>query len=977
MRTILFTFLLLAFSVFGAKAQNQQAAPSTITTLPAPLVVPSIAKQIEAGTFIGIDPNAPLRMGNPKRAGANMTVPGKGLPKGDDALVNKQQRVAKKAGREPSLVFDANVSNYTPSDPTGAVGPNHYLGGWNVGFRIFDKEGNPLTPAASLGTIFPGNNSGDPIMLYDVEADRFIITEFDQSPNGLNFAISAGPDPVNDDWYVYTTGMTTGSFPDYPKFSIWSDAYYVTANISSTNRVFAIERDQVLAGETPQFLGFPLPGIRTSGFYSPQFFNVTNGVLPPAGDATIVYLQDDAWSGVSEDHLKLWTLNVDWETPGNSTISQPVEVPTTPFISVFDGGSFSNRPQPSGPNIDVLQATVMQQTQYRRFPGHNSALLNFVVDTDGSSAELAGIRWFEMRQYGDGEPWEIYQEGTYVSPNNGKDAFAGSMAMDGQGNVGMAYTTVSSQESIAIYYTGRFAADPLGTMTVDETLIAQGNSNNPSNRLADYVHLTVDPTDDKTFWHIAEYFMSNQRTDVVGVFQIGSDLAADMGAIEIIEPLDGLLSNEQQITIGLFNYGLEEQGNIPVGYYLPGGDTILETYVDAIASGETASYTFEATADMSEVGETYFITVFTALNADENRLNDTISANITHLYPNDIGVVDIISPESGTGLTQQETILVKLQNFGAEDQFDFELSYDLNGIIATEIFNDTLPANSSEQYAFYTPANFSTLGEYTLSAYTLLINDSDNSNDTTTVTIVKSNCEPESNCSSGDAILYLELRDLINESTCSETGYNDFTDMSTDIEIDSENELVMTVGYGNEYVKVWIDFNDNFIFEQDEIIVDDFVIADGQGSGNFTDTISLVIPEGALLGEHIMRVKTNWNNSVPNDACESTNYGETEDYKVNVVLQTGNTMLPEMNSSLNIRSMGGEQFEVSFVTEKLDDQVVINLHNSLGINLIENKVRYAAGKYSYVIDMSYAAPGVYIVRMGTHKYGKVSKLVIQ
>jgi len=977
MKTTFFTLFILIFSILGLNAQNKKTSPSTITTLEAPLVVPSIAKQLEAGTFIGIDPNAPLRMGNPKRAGANMTVPGKGLPKGDDALVNKQQRVAKKAGREPSLVFDANVSNYTPSDPTGAVGPNHYIGGWNVGFRIFDKNGDPLTPAASLSTIFPGNTAGDPIMLYDVEADRFIITEFDSSPNGLNFAISAGPDPVNDDWYVYTTGMTTGSFPDYPKFSIWSDAYYVTANISSTNRVFAIERDQVLTGETPQFLGFPLPGILTSGFYSPQFFNVTNGVLPPDGDATIVYLQDDAWTGVSEDHLKLWTLNVDWETPANSTISQPVEVPTTPFISVFDGGSFSNRPQPSGPNIDVLQATVMQQTQYRRFPGYNSALLNFVVDTDGSSAELAGIRWFEMRQYGDGEPWEIYQEGTYISPNNNKDAFAGSMAMDGQGNIGMAYTTVSSQESIAIYYTGRFASDPLGTMTVDETLIAQGTSNNPSNRLADYVHLTVDPTDDKTFWHIAEYFKNNQRTDVVGVFKIGSDLPADLGAIEIIEPLDGILSNEQQITIGLFNYGLEAQNDFPVGYFLPGGDVITETYAEVLEPGETATYTFEATADMGEIGETYYLTVFTALETDENLLNDTVSANITYLYPNDIGIVDILSPESGTGLTQQETILVKLQNFGAEDQFDFELSYDLNGIIATEIFNDTIAANSSEQYAFYTPANFSAIGEYTLNAYTQLENDSDNSNDTTTVTIVKSNCEPESNCGSGDAISYFELRDIINESECSETGYNDFTDMSTDIELDSENELVMTVGYGNEYVKVWIDFNDNFIFEQDEIVVDDFVIGEGQGSGNYTDTISLVIPEGALLGEHIMRVKTNWNNDVPDDACESTNYGETEDYKVNVVLQTGNVMLPEMNSSLNIKPMGGEQFEVSLVTEKLDNQVVINLHNSLGINLIENKVRYSAGKYSYVIDMSYAAPGVYIVRMGTHKYGKVSKLVIQ
>ncbi len=152
-------------------------------------------------------------------------------------------------------------------------------------------------------------------------------------------------------------------------------------------------------------------------------------------------------------------------------------------------------------------------------------------------------------------------------------------------------------------------------------------------------------------------------------------------------------------------------------------------------------------------------------------------------------------------------------------------------------------------------------------------------------------------------------------------------------------------------------FNDNFIFEQDEIVIDDYIIGEGQGSGIYTDTINLVILEGMPLGEHIMRVKTNWNNSVPDDACASTNYGETEDYKVNVVLQTGMAMLPEMNSSLKITPIGGKQFEVSFISEKLNEQVVINLHNSLGINLIENKVTYADRKYSYQIDMSYAAPG--------------------
>jgi len=193
--------------------------------------VPSIASQIADGTFIPFNNLPEPKEVNLKMKAANKVVPGKGLPKGDDPLVQAQKSVARAQGRMPDLVFEADQnSNVTPTDPTGAVGPNHYVAGWNVGFRIFDKEGNPLMPEASLGTILTGNTTGDPIFLYDHEADRFIITEFDANPNGFEIAVCEGSDPVNDGWYVYLNQFTTGSFPDYTKFSIWHDAYYVTAN---------------------------------------------------------------------------------------------------------------------------------------------------------------------------------------------------------------------------------------------------------------------------------------------------------------------------------------------------------------------------------------------------------------------------------------------------------------------------------------------------------------------------------------------------------------------------------------------------------------------------------------------------------------------------------------------------------------------------------------------------------------------------
>lgn len=979
--SLLLIFFVLASYVPNLFAQNGEAEKaSTYGKLEKPIIVPSLAQQIKDGTFIGIDPNEAPKLGPPKKRGANMHVPGKGFPKGDDPLIQYQKSATKHNGKVPLLVFDANVSSYTPSDPTGAVGPNHFVGAWNTGFRIFNKEGNPLTDAASLGTLFPGNTLGDPIVFYDAEADRFVITEFDDNPNGFNVAICQGSDPVNDGWYIYTIGFETGDFPDYTKFSVWSDGYYVTANKNTQvndDRVFVIEREEMLLGNTAQFVAFPLTGITTSGFYSPQFFNVTNDDLPPAGNASVVYMQDDAWGGVSSDHLKVWTVNVDWADVANSTISAPQEIATAPFISVFDGGSFSNVPQPSGPDQDVLQATIMNQAQYRRFPGYNSAIFNFVVDTDGSGGELAGIRWYELRQDNDGDPWTIYQEGTYISPYNDKHAFSGSMVMDGQGNIGMGYTTCNESEKIAINYTGRFAADPLGTMTIDETLIARSTSNNPSKRLADYVQLSVDPTNDKTFWHIAEYFVNNQRTDVVGVFQIASDYTNDVGVTSINEPNDGELSDAETVTITVFNFGEDAQSNIPVSYQVDGGGAVNEIMAGTLASGTSGEYTFSATANLGTVGQTYQITAYTDLVTDEFRSNDTLTKDATYLYPNDIGVTEITSPASGFGLTSEEEITVTINNFGTVDQTNFDVTYNLNDNIVTEQVPDLLSINTPMSYTFSQTGNFSAIGAYNLSAYTSLPGDADQSNDTSAVVIVKTMCQPETDCSNGDGFYLFQLGTIDNATGCSPNGYGDYTNLSTELANNSTNDLTVTTHYGSQYIKVWIDFNDNFVFEDNEAVVDNFQIAAGQGNGNFTETMPLTIPDGVNLGEHLMRAKSNWNALVPDDACEGTEYGETEDYMAELVLHIGVNEIPLSNADMVINTLGDNKFEVSLQSTEVTETLIINLHNILGQKLVENRVENINGRYVYNLDLSYAKPGAYIIRLGSSQYGKVKRIIVK
>ncbi|MFB0926366.1 MAG: CARDB domain-containing protein, partial [Vicingaceae bacterium] len=487
-------------------------------------------------------------------------------------------------------------------------------------------------------------------------------------------------------------------------------------------------------GTEPQILSFSLPGLVTSGFHSPQVLNISNDNWPTTGGATVMYMQDDAWAGVSTDHVKLWIVDIDWETPGISEISAAVELTTTPYVSVFDGGSFSNLPQPNGgPTLDALQATVMNQAQYRKFSTHNSALFNFVVDVDGSSAKQAGIRWYELRQTADGQPWTVYQEGTYTAPDN-RHAWNASLIMDVRGNIGMGYTGMSSPNSsdtgvlLGSYYTGRFSSDPINVMTIAEGTIIAGDANIPSTRYGDYSKIDIDPDNDKKFWFINEV-MSGGRKNIAGVFQIASNINDDLAVISIDSPISGALTSNENIIITIQNLGEADATGFDVSYQINNGSEITETFAGTIASGAIEQYTFATQADLSIEGQEYTITATSLLTSDEDTANDSISIQVTHEYENDIGVIAITGPDDGEALTN-ESVVVTIENFGTASQSNFQASYSINGAPdVTESIAGPLDAGATISYTFSTLGNFSMDGVYTIVAKTMLELDSDNTND--------------------------------------------------------------------------------------------------------------------------------------------------------------------------------------------------------------------------------------------------------
>ncbi len=970
---LLFFFITFVFNTYAQ--DNKGTKPVYTGTVTSMVHVPSIASQQNL---------LPARVKNVEmkdgRASKGIVVPGKDPQTEDDFFIRNQNPLNQKiAGKSPSLVFDAYTSNSMPTDPSLAVGPNHVFVVFNTGFIIYDKAGNPLTGQISPNpTIFPNGGCCDLTVSYDNAADRWVVTFLG---NGAQIAVSDGPDPVNDGWYTYTISQIN----DYQKLSVWSDGYYLTDNNHTSNKVWALERDEMLIGNpSAQIVAFNLPDLVIPNpgvsFYSPQILNVSDGNMPATGGATVLFLQDDSYGGVATDHIKHWTIDVDWVTLTNSTISAPTEIPATPFISVFDGGSFSNLPQPSGGGaLDALQAIVMNQAQFRKFPTYNSAIFNITIDTDASSGKLAGIRWFEYRQTADNTPWTLYQEGTHIAPD-GRHAWNASMIMDIYGNIGMGYTSMAGPTTAnptdfraSSYYTGRFAADPIGTMTITEELIADGTSNIPGTRYGDYAKIDIDPDDDKTFWFITEYY-NGGRKGVVGAFKIAPDYNNDIGAINIDSPASGVLTNSEAITVTIFNYGLDAASNFDVSYQIDGGTLVTETFTGSIASVESAQFTFSATGDFSTEGNTYLVTINVALSGDEDPANNSVTQEITHLLHNDIGGIAIIAPISGNNMGM-ETITVSLQNFGGIEQSNFDVSYTLHGgAPVIEQVAGPLAAGATLDYSFTTQGDFTAIQGYNLSATTALASDSNTANDEISVVVVNSSCNSEMNNTSqsigpdGGAV---------TTSVVSFTDDNIIYDVNVTINLnhtyDGDLDIYLE-GPDGTRVELSTDNGSSGNDYIDTIFDDDATMDITAGSSPFTGSYR---PEGNLtdynglssLGDWTLEITddTNGDGGILNfwslEICNTTSVGIFD----NVV---------DAND-LIIKTLGDNHFEISLTSEIYTENLLFEVYNLFGQKIVHYVLPKRNGAYTYPLDMSYMTSGVYIIRLSNNNMGKVKRILVE
>ena len=411
-----------------------------------------------------------------------------------------------------------NRNGTYPPDTQGDVGPNHYVQVTNVSVAIWDKSGTLLFGPADLNIIFDGfggacenTNDGDPIVLYDQLADRWLISQFalPNFPNGPFYeciAISQTPDPTGA-WHRYEFLWSADKMNDYPHFGIWEDGYYMAVNqftevdLDWAGQGAAVfERDAMLNGDPARMIQFDLYSSNPDlGGMLPADLD---GPAPPQGTpAYFVEVDDDAW-GFANDQLTIFEFHTDWTTPANSTFTHAGTLTTAPFDADMCGGARNCIPQPGGIAVDAIADRLMYRLQFRDFGEYQAMVVNHTVDTNGS--DHAGIRWYELRSSGTG--WSIHQQSTFAPDSDHR--WMGSMAMNGRGEIALGYSVSSTSTYPSIRFTGRIPGDPLNQMTQGEGEIITGSGYQygPDGRWGDYSMMSVDPVDDCTFWYTQEYY---------------------------------------------------------------------------------------------------------------------------------------------------------------------------------------------------------------------------------------------------------------------------------------------------------------------------------------------------------------------------------------------------------------------------------------------------------------------------------------
>jgi len=474
-----------------------------------------------------------------------------------------------------------------PSDNSLAVGPDHIVQTVNTKMAIFTKKGSRfdttgrvLYGPVNTGNVFKGFgdfgslNGGDAVVRYDQLADRWlvVIPIFRRLPFKKNdppgksggplqislpgvegqpgaaqplyqpppdekaagakgakgqklkagegsyamcYAVSTSSDPLGSYYrYIFERPL----FPDYPRPAVWPDGYYVTTSTSDDmiqRHAYVVDRAKMLKGEAATEQGFILDDV--------VFLinaDLDGKQLPPAGAPNIMMTVGGAQlKGIVEDDgIYAYSFHVDWADPSKTKLDGPVKIPVAPYHYLGEGQLTDCVPQPgTKQRLDVQGDKLMARLVYRRIGDRESIVGAQSVTT---AAGGGGIRWYEFR-LDDKRNVKLHQQGTYAP--DGFYRWMPSPAMDDKGNIGIGYSFGRTPNFPGQRFAARLADDPLGTLTLREAVLVEGEAAQTyTKRWQDFTQTAIDPGDDRTIWYVGDYIKkgATNYSTRIGAFRL-------------------------------------------------------------------------------------------------------------------------------------------------------------------------------------------------------------------------------------------------------------------------------------------------------------------------------------------------------------------------------------------------------------------------------------------------------------------------
>lgn len=646
---------------------------------------------------------------------------------GKDTVLQKGFKSSPFSKLVPSITtgFDGmgNVQGAVPPDTNADVGPNHVVQMVNTALAIWDKDGNQLVGPIAINNLWDGfgglcesTNRGDPIVLYDSAADRWMLSQFafndSFTDNHQCIAVSQTGDPTGA-YYLYDFFWSDTKFNDYPHYGVWNDGYYAGVNQFTGNSftgagVVAYEREKMLAGQPAQQVIFDLENTHP-GVFTPMPADIDGIHLPPVGMPEYFVT-----AGTSANTMDVWTFDVDWGNTANSSF----ELKNTLTVANYDGGvcSFSRDciVQPNSQKLDAIGQRMMFRLAYRFLEGAEHKLVaNHTVVGSDTDNNIAGVRWYEFDIDGATGDASVANQGTF-NVDDGNSRWMGSAAMDAAGNIGVAYSVSGPSTNPSIRFSGRKQGDPADTLTVVEgELKAGGGSQLGANRWGDYSSLSVDPVDDCTFWYTTEYYKAGNNSTTswstyIGSFKFDNCVAGPSGTIDgtVTDVTSGDPIAGVQVTTGAATVITDSEGNysltLPVG---TGYDLAFSKYgwlsnqVNDVDLAEDEAKDIDIS--LSEAAPV----IVTGTVLDGSGLNVPLYAQVSINAPG-VTLTTYTNPETGAySLEAFEGTLVQIKA-AAIDPGYLEQSFDITpDVTPVQNFSLTVDGNCvAEGYGFNFPA---------------------------------------------------------------------------------------------------------------------------------------------------------------------------------------------------------------------------------------------------------------------------------